>query len=203
MIKSRSIRKTTRLTVRRPIRNLDRHCLRGRCGPSDLSQAFTAFGRALRAHRRLARLAPRFFDSVVVERERLHRAERRAWMKTWEPAFEKVYGPTPAAERAAWEQNDQPRLPGPHTQQVIERELAEWNVWFAAGSLAMARHRQRRPHALLTFSQIARLLKLGFALARLACGLDATGKPPEPLNYDYSLAALKRSYPTEPDAPAS
>jgi hypothetical protein len=52
-------RQITRTTLRRPFRCLNRTSLRGRRrGPDDLSQALTAFGRALRAYRRLARLAP-------------------------------------------------------------------------------------------------------------------------------------------------
>ena len=56
-----SYRRTRRTALRRTARSLNRSSLRGRRrGPDDLSQAFTAFARAIRAHRRLARLAPQF-----------------------------------------------------------------------------------------------------------------------------------------------
>ncbi len=38
--------------------------------PDTLGTALASYRRAVAAHRRLARLAPRFFDSAVVDRER-------------------------------------------------------------------------------------------------------------------------------------
>jgi len=74
-------RRTTRPNLRGLCRNCNRRCVRGRRrGPDDFAQALTAFRRAVRAHRRLARLAPSFFDAAVVERERENRAEQRRWM---------------------------------------------------------------------------------------------------------------------------
>jgi hypothetical protein len=65
-------------------RNANRRCVCGcRRGPDDFTQALSAFRRALRTHRRLARLAPSFFDPAVVERERENRAEQRRWMALW------------------------------------------------------------------------------------------------------------------------
>jgi hypothetical protein len=51
---------------------------------------------------------------------------------------------------------------------TIERELAGWELWMAVGRLAMARHQQRHPHALLSFSQLTRLLQIAFDFGRLA-----------------------------------
>lgn len=129
-------------------------------GPDELSQALGAFARAIRCHRRLARLAPRFFDSAVVDREVLERADRRRWMESWEPLLEKYYGPAPASERRTDPLSEPPPLPGSRTQRAVERELASWNFWLAAGSCAMSRYRQRRPHAIPSLSQLARLLRL-------------------------------------------
>jgi hypothetical protein len=53
--------------------------------PDDLGAALVAFGRAVRAQRRLARLAPRFFDSATVDDERRQRDAQRRWMAEWEP----------------------------------------------------------------------------------------------------------------------
>ena len=116
-------RKTARLAARRSVRNLNRLCLRGRRrGPDDLSQALTAFGRAIRAHRRLARLAPSFFDSAVVDREAENRAEQRRWMASWEPALARIYGVEPRPPAAT---DELPPLPSAQIQQEVELKLAE------------------------------------------------------------------------------
>jgi hypothetical protein len=81
-------------------------------------------------------------------------------------------------------------LRGPRTQRVIERELAEPNIWFTVGSLAMDRHRQRLSHTLLNFNQIARLLKLRFGPTRLTFGLETTRQSPEAMNLAYRLADI-------------
>jgi hypothetical protein len=67
-----------------------------------------------------------------------------------------------------------PPLPPPKIQRAVERELALWTFWLVTGHLAFERHRRRRPHTLVGFSRITRLLELGFALARLASGADST-----------------------------
>src|ERR1041384_4747475 len=104
MVKSRRLRGTRRLarraTVRRPYRRADRACLRPArpTGPDDLSQALTAFSRAIRCHRRLARIAPEFFDATTVDRAARDRAEQLRWRAIWKPALDKVYGLDPAAD---------------------------------------------------------------------------------------------------------
>ena len=101
MIRRNSYRKTVRSVWRRTPCRLSRSCLRGRRrGPDDFAQMLTAYARLLRAHRRLARLAPRFFDAAVVARERENRAEQRRWLALWEPLLAKAYGvvPEPAVD---------------------------------------------------------------------------------------------------------
>ena len=172
----------TRNNIRRAWRTLNRPAVRSlpghRRGPGDLSQALTAFTRALRCHRRLARLAPRFFDSTVVDREARERLERHRWMESWRPILDKVYGPAPPSEPRADKEPDHAPLPGPRTRRAVERELAGWELWMAVGRLAMARHQQRQPHALLSFSQLPRLLQIALDFGRLACGLDADQPDP-------------------------
>ena len=102
------IRKTLRRTCRSPTtrtwRALARSTVRSLSGcsprPNDLSQALTAFGRAIRCHRRLAKLAPRFFDSTVINREARERDERRRWMATgnhsWTKSMAQPATPTSA-----------------------------------------------------------------------------------------------------------
>ena len=186
-------RKTTRVNERCLVRRLDRSGLRGRRrGPDDLSQALTAFGRAIRAHRRLARLAPEFFDSALVDREALNRAEQRRWMALWEPALAKVYcgEPQPPGSDA-----NLPPLPPPCTQRAVDRQLAEQSFWMAARRLAMERHQQRYPHALPSWHRLTRLLNLALDFQQLACGLNSKTPLPERITYDYDLTALKRAYP--------
>ena len=196
-------RQTLRTTLRRPFRNLNRSCLRGRRrGPDDLSQAFTAFGRAIRAQRRLARLAPRFFDAAVVDRERENRAEQRRWMALWEPALAKVYGvdPQPPADAV-----ELPPLPAPRIQAAVERQLAELQLWLAAGHAALERQQQRRPHAVPSLSRLARWVQLAFDFKNLALGLDSKNPLPEKISYDYELTDLKRAYghQNEPPGPVA
>lgn len=185
-------RRTTRTNVRRSGRNLNRACLQGRrSGPDDFAQMLTAMGRAVRAHRKLARLAPSFFDAAVVARERENRAEQRRWMEMWEPVLAKAYGvaPQPVADRIPW-----PPLPSPATQRAVDRQLAELQLWLAAADAAGERHRQRQPHALPTLGRLARLMQLAFDLKKMVLGLDSKNPLPEKITYDYEFTDLKRAY---------
>jgi len=201
------IRPATRSVNRRLHRRLSRplahSCVRRviprRRGPDELSQALTAFGRAIRCHRRIAKLAPRFFDSAVVDQEILYRAERRRWMALWEPALNQAYGLDPDAKSAP-PLDDLPPLPSPSIQRAVDRELTEWQRWMDAGRLAMELYRQRHPHALPSFTQIARLLQAATEFSRLACGVDGSSPvPPAPDNYDRVWADLQRAYPQSHD----
>jgi hypothetical protein len=151
----------------------------------------TAFGCAVRAHRKLARLAPSFFDAAVVARERENRAGQRRWMAMWEPLLAKAYGvaPEPVADPIAW-----PPLPSPATQRAVDRQLAELQLWLAAAHAAGERHRQCRPHALPTLTQLARLLQRAFDLKKMVLGLDSKNPLPDKITYDYEFTGLKRSY---------
>ena len=187
-----SYRRTMRTNLRRSGRNLNRACLRGRrSGPDDFAQMLTAMGRAVRAHRKLARLAPSFFDAAVVARERDNRAESRRWMEMWEPLLAKAYdvAPEPVADRFPG-----PALPSPATQRAVDRQLAELQLWLAAADAAGERHRQRQPHALPTLSRLARLLQLAFDLKNMVVGLDSKNPLPEKITYDYEFTDLKRAY---------
>lgn len=198
-----TLRRTCRSPTTRTWRPLTRSTSRSLSGcrrrPNDLSQALTAFRRAIRCHRRLAKLAPSFFDSAVVDREARERDERRRWMESWEPIFDKVYGPTRASDPQPRETpDDSPPLPGPRTRQAVGRELAGWNFWMNLGRLAMARHQQSRPHAIPSLSQLSCLLQIAFDFGRLACGLSLENVPsPDlepPPGYLTGEAALKKIY---------
>ena len=192
-------RTVTRTTLRGPFRCPTRSTLRGRRrGPDDLSQALTAFGRAIRAHRRLARLAPRFFDSAVRDREAENRAERRRWMATWEPYIAKAYGVEPRLPVA---DDELPPLPSAQIQSEVDLKLAEREMCMVAGRAAMDRWQQRQPHAVMSWNRMVRLLKIGFDFGNLACGLDTPNPLPEKIAYDYELTDLKRGYGHEPETP--
>jgi hypothetical protein len=186
-------RNCLRSTVRRPFRKNCRAAVRTRWrSPDDLAAALTAYRQAIRAHRRLARLAPRFFDSVVVERERRWREDQRRWIAQWEPALAKVYGTEPEPY------DPTPDLPvppsSPRTIRAVDRELAAWDFWLSAAQLAMDRYNQRRPHDLMSFSRIARLLQISMDLSQLALGIDPENPNPQPDNHEQAWADLKRGY---------
>jgi hypothetical protein len=162
----------------------------------------TAYGRVVRAQRRLARLAPSFFDEAVMARERENHAEQRRWMALWEPAIAKVYG---VDHKPVVDHFPRPPLPPPRIQRAVDRQLAELSFWLAASHAAAERQRQRRPHALPTFTQLARLLEVAFDLQKMVLGLDSKNQLPEKITYDYEFTDLKRAYghlldPTPPAA---
>ncbi len=195
---SRNLRRnTTRFTARQLVRRLDRAGLRGRRrGPDDFSQALTAFGRAIRAHRRLARLAPSFFDSAVIDREALNRAEQRRWMALWEPLLAKAYGVQPEPPDP---DDCLPPLPPLRTQRAVDCQLVELRFWMEAGRIAMERYQQRYPHALPNWCRLARLLNLAVEFKQLACGLDSKQPLPEKISHDYDFTNLKRAYGQQDD----
>lgn len=193
----RATRCTSRRLARRNLRPRARFISRnpvgkGR-GPDELSQALAAFRRAIRAHRRLAKLSPEFFDSAVVDREARERAEQRRLMESFEPLLEKYYGPASESQRLADAVAQFPALPGPRTRRVVERELASLEFWLAIGHRAMDRYQQRRLHALPTLSQTVSLLTVALALGRLAAGIAETASE-SPLPQRDFEAELKRAY---------
>lgn len=120
-------------------------------------------------------------------------------MALWEPALAKAYGCEPAAPSDPTA--DLPPLPSRRTQRAVERELAGWELWMAAGRLALDRHHQRRPHALMSLARMARLLQLAMDFKALAVGRLA---PPEisfEARYANFMADLVRAYgPASPSA---
>ena len=168
--------------MRRPYHSCLRHFAGYRRGPDELSQALTAFTRAIRAHRRLAKLAPQFFDSTQFNRLEQRRKEDAEWRAMWEPALNRISDPLAHI----------PPLPkSPRTLRAMELEFASWRFWMAAGSLAIARYQRRRPSALPSLSRVARLLEIGFTFAQLACGEPAE---PDTSSHERALADLQRIY---------
>ena len=127
-------RNTSRRTCRSPTprawRALTRSTLRSLSGyhrgPNYLSHALTAFRCAIGCHRRLARLAPRFFDSAVVDREARERDEHRRWIESWQPLLDKIYGPTRQSEPQASVVSDYP--PPCPVRKPAARWSGSWRV---------------------------------------------------------------------------
>lgn len=185
-------RNPTRSTLRTTVRSVNRAHRRIRWRtPDDLGAALAAWGRAVRAHRRLVRLAPRFFDPAVVDREAENRAEQRRWQATWEPDLARVYGVSPQAPTG---DEETPRLPPHHIQHAVERQLAKWQFWMEASRAARKRHNQRHPHALRSLGRVARMMQLAIDFGNLAAGLDSPNSLPERLTYDHHCTDLKRAY---------
>jgi hypothetical protein len=185
----RCFRSAHRRTVRKPYRSAVRICWRV---PDDLAAALTAYRHAIRAHRRLAKLAPRFFDPVVVERERRWREDRRQWMDQWAPIIAKAYGTEPKPYDPTPDLPVEPTCP--RTRRAVERELAGWEFWLSAAQVSMDRYQERRPHDLMSWSRMARLMQIAMDLRQLALGIDPDNPNQQPDNHDQSWADLKRSY---------
>jgi hypothetical protein len=160
-------------------------------GPDELAQALTAFRRAIRSHRRLARLAPRFFDAAVVERERREREDQRRWMEEWEPVIARAYAREPKPYDPG---PDLPPLPPSHIVAKVDRELAAARAWMDVAHVALELYQQRRPHDLMSLTRMAQLLEISMDLRVLACGIVPGQPPPEPPNHDQACADLKRAY---------
>ena len=183
-------RKLIRRAWRTTFRSVNHSCVRVRWrAPDDLGDALTAFGRALRARRRLAKLAPRFFDEAVIDREAYNRAEQRRWMATWEPVLARVYGVAHAAPAPT---NELPPLPPPRIQRAVDRQLAAWQLWMEIGRAAMQRQQQRHPHAILSLIRLVRLTEQALDFKKLALGLDSPNPLPDKITYE--LTNLKRAY---------
>jgi len=177
--------------ARRITRRLYHSCLRHFAGyhrgPDDLAQALTALNRAIRAHRRMAKLAPHLFDATEINRIEQRRKEDAEWRAMWEPALERVYGPI----TEKWPEPDYHMPLSPRTLRAVDRHYAQWRFWMDIGSLALERHQRRRPYALPSLSRIARLLDIGITFGHLACGEPAK---PDPAPHAQALADLERIY---------
>jgi hypothetical protein len=193
----RHFRRARRITLR----SVNHTCVRVRWrAPDDLGDALTAFGRVLRARRRLAKLAPRFFDEAVIEREASNRAEQRRWMALWAPAFASVYGAQSAIPAAT---NELPPLPPLRTQRAVDCQLAAVQLWMEIGQTAMKRQQQRHPHAIPSLHRLARLTEQAIDFKKLALGLDSPNPLPEKITYDDDWPDLKRAYGHQDNQPPS
>lgn len=189
-------------SLHRPLsRRLDRPLTRRTVGGAGsrraclLSLALTAMQKAVRARRRLMRLAPRVFDNAVLDRLA---AEEARWAREragYEQALARVYGPAPPASV--------PSCPGVspwprsgRTRRAILRELAAYELWFPIGMAMFRRWQERQPHARPGLGLIGRLVRIASDWGRLASGLETHGSrelfPEE--NHCSFAEALQRVY---------
>jgi hypothetical protein len=171
-------RRTCRAPSRSTVRSCTRAAVRVRWRvPDPLGFALACFRRAIRVHRRLARLAPSFFDSAVIESERRQQEARRRWLDSGRLARNKVYGtsvePPPPVP-------DLPPLTPTRTRIAVERELAPWRLWLGLGSFALRQSKLYHPYPQVNFSRLAHLLKTASDLGRLATGLNSPQPQIEP-----------------------
>ena len=176
---NRSLNRRCRRAPQRPcVRLLTRRTNGGpRPAPiNHLALALQGLTRAIRARRRLMRFAPHVFDRALVDRETVARSATAVRQAEFDQALAKIYGTTVDAS-AARTPNVPADLDWPksrRTQQAMLREMAAYELWFPIGRAAFQRFKERQPHARLSLSTIARLLKVGRDLGRLATGLETT-----------------------------
>jgi len=180
-------RPSVRSILRRPFHSCLRRFAGYRRGPDDLAQALTAFTRAIRAHRRMAKLAPQLFDATEMNHIEQRKKEDAEWRAVWEPALDKVYGPS----THKWPEPAYQMPPSPQTLHAVDRHYVLWRYWMDIGSEALARFQRRRPFALPSLSRVARLLDIGFTFAHLSCGEPAE---PDTAGHAQALADLERIY---------
>ena len=171
-------------------RRLTRHATRmAGGGPrpravNHLAHALLAFQKAIRARRRLMRLAPHVFDSAVVDREAAAQAQAAVIQAGCEEALTKIYGPAAPSPPIDAPSTDAPTSvlcpplsPWPRsrrTRQAIARAMDARELWFEVGRTAFRRFQTRQPHLRLGLSTVARLLSVANAFGRRATGLDTT-----------------------------
>jgi hypothetical protein len=143
-----------------------------------VSDAIVAFHRAIRAHRRLMKLAPDQYDYGRVKflaAERARAVEKRA---SWLVALEKVYGP-----EARQGVPDDWLLPKPktlsvRTQRAVERELAAWELWLSIGHEALSRAQKVHAASNMSLNTLCSLIETAMTLGRLATGRETNWSPP-------------------------
>jgi len=166
-------------------RRLSRPCSRrlnrplGGRHPNYLAQAFSAFGRAIRAHRKLIKLDPERFDHALSKQLAREREAEDRRLAKWAPGLAEVYGvPLTEVEKIThrwkmnqWGQNRAKTGQELRKEKMVERLACEWKLWLKLGLEAFDRHDMLTPHRWLGLGTIAHLLDLSSVLGRLSTGL--------------------------------
>jgi hypothetical protein len=138
---------------------------RGGRHPNYLAQAFSAFGRAIRAHRKLIKLDPERFDRAV--REGLARDRQAEGYGAPLAEVEKIMH---RWKMNQWGKNRAKTGQELRKEKMVERLMCEWESWLMLGREAFERHEMLTPHRWLGLGTIARLLDLSSVLGRLSLG---------------------------------
>ena len=150
--------------------------------PNYLSAALGAFGRAIRAHRRLMKLAPDRFDYGIVRQNRLAAEKEEKRLAEIEARVREACGvgpPSPASPRILKPQVFRKKI-NPRTARVIEREVESWTLWLAAGHEFLSLFEKQHRTETLSLTTIARLLDTAMTLGRLSTGRETNWKEPAP-----------------------
>lgn len=96
--------------------------------------------------------------------------------KEIQQALDKIYGVSPPETAPSTYSNDwdSPIPKSPQTLRAMELHYAKWQLQMEVAREQLALFNQRRPHALIPLSQLARLCEIAFKLKRLAVGLPET-----------------------------
>lgn len=142
-----------------------------------LRQALAAFGRAVRARRRLIKLDPTLFDAALVSRlaEEHRLAGRRR--REAEVALVKVFGPPePHHGNTADRSGNGAETVRFSRRRVlrIEGTLAEYEMWMDAGRLSFTRYERCQSHRPASLSTLVRLIEIATQFGRLASGMDVS-----------------------------
>ncbi|HTD67521.1 MAG TPA: hypothetical protein VK846_13430 [Candidatus Limnocylindria bacterium] len=171
---------------------------RRRLPTNHLAAALVAFRRAIRAHRRLMKLAPHRFDHGVMNHAAAEQEETEKRMASFKAALIKVYGDE---ARPCVEKHFAP-APPPRLNACTERAIAEefdnWELWLRIGNESLSQFKRHHQGARVTLSSLCRLMETASTLGRLSTGLETNFQPVEPLP-DGTLsfeAALAKIYGT-------
>jgi len=158
-------------------------------------EAIFAFRRAIRAHRRLMKLAPDRFDHARVTHLAAERAQALEKQKQWDVALEKSYGAD--AVKKLPQDWMLPKSPthSVQTRRAIEKYFAEWDFWLQIGRDALSRAERSHCTSRMSLTSICSLVDTAMTLGRLATGRETHWQPPPPelpgtLTFEQSLEKI-------------
>lgn len=184
----RNLRRNTRCHLRR-VRG-------GKVRDNSVRDALKAFRLAIRAHRRLIKLAPDLYDHARRSFLAAERAEAERNRDEWLSVVREVYGPDAVdRQRSRWPIPEPSPLSSP-TQRLLDQELADLEFWLAAAKEALSRAMKLDASSSMDLSMIARLVDTAGTLGRLSAGLETHWLPPEPVaNSELTFEeALRKIY---------
>jgi hypothetical protein len=155
-----------------------------RCSrPRYLAETIRCYKRALRARRRLMKLAPRLFDpALVVHEQRQHELDLK-WQAESKAAIEKVYGEPCVWPDPWWESRTQ--IASDKAREFIV-EFETLNLYMHQAAEFYRLYRELQPHDIANINQICDLIEMASRFGRIAVGLETARKEPLPPLNDHS-----------------